>query len=174
MCRGVYIDYLKTNPPIFCCSLFSENYLNPQVKINKMVNKHTVDYHPSPSQLISSIHYLIYLWTLKGFIRSESSLNFFLNLYILLWLQKSFKFMVLRLLQINFWVKKLNLFIFTHAPKQNFPQVLIITPQSENNCPSPPNSVFWRYFFLRRKWEGEDYGFEKITKINKGISHKFW
>ena len=31
--------------------LFSENYLNPQVRINKMVNKHTVDYHPSPSQI---------------------------------------------------------------------------------------------------------------------------
>ena len=46
---------------IFCCTLFSENYLNPQVRINKTVNKHTVNYDPSPSQLNSSIHPLIFL-----------------------------------------------------------------------------------------------------------------
>ena len=111
-----------------------------------MVNKHTVDYHPSPSQLISSIHYLIYLWTLKGFIRSESSLNFFLNLYILLWLQKSFKFMVLRLLQINFWVKKLNLFIFTHAPKQNFPPGFYHYPPGRRESPIPHKQSFLKIF----------------------------
>ena len=94
MCRGVYIHYFKINPPIFCCPLFSKNYLNPQAWINKMVNKHTVDYHPSPSQLISRIHPLIFLWTPKGFISPESFLNFFLNLYIPSWLQKSFKFSV--------------------------------------------------------------------------------
>ena len=87
--------------PIFCCLLFPENYLNPQVRIKKMVNEHTVDYHPSPSQLISRIHPLIFLWTPKGFISPESFLNFFLNLYIPPWLRKSFKFIVLRLLQIH-------------------------------------------------------------------------
>ena len=101
VCRGVYIHYFKINPPIFCCPLFSKNYLNPQARINKMVNKHTVDYHPSPSQLISRIHTLIFLWTPKGFISPESFLNFFLNLYIPPWLQKSFKFIVLRLLKIH-------------------------------------------------------------------------
>ena len=59
-----------------------------------MVNKHTVDYDPSPSQLISRIHTLIFLWTPKEFISPESFLNFFLNLYIPPWLQKSFKFSV--------------------------------------------------------------------------------
>ena len=43
---SAYICYFKINPPNFCCPLFSENYLNPQVRINKMVNKHTVDYPP--------------------------------------------------------------------------------------------------------------------------------
>ena len=28
-------------PLLFCCSLFFKEYLNPQAKINKMVNKHT-------------------------------------------------------------------------------------------------------------------------------------
>ena len=52
--------------------------LNPQVRINKMVNKHTVDYHPSPSELTSRIHPLIFLWTSKGFIiYSKCFLNFF-------------------------------------------------------------------------------------------------
>ena len=51
--------------------------LNPQVRISKMVNEHTVDYHPSPSELTSRIHPLIYLWTAKGFIFSpEYFLNF--------------------------------------------------------------------------------------------------
>ena len=31
-----------------CCLLFSEDYLH-QVRINKIVKKHTADYHPSPS-----------------------------------------------------------------------------------------------------------------------------
>ena len=53
-------------------------YLNPQVRINKMVNEHTVDYHPSPSELTSRIHPLIFLWTPKGFIFSpECFLSFF-------------------------------------------------------------------------------------------------
>ena len=37
-----------------------------------MVNKHTVDYHPSLSQLISRIRPLTFLWTPDGFISSES------------------------------------------------------------------------------------------------------
>ena len=48
VCRGAYIPYFKINAPIFCCP-------------NKMVNKHTVDYHPSASQLFSSIHPFIFL-----------------------------------------------------------------------------------------------------------------
>ena len=102
VCRGVYIHYFKINPPNFCCPLFPENYLNPQVRINKMVNKHTVNYHPSPSQLISRIHPHIFLWTPKASISPESFLNFILDLYIPLWLRKSFKFIVLRLLQ-DYW-----------------------------------------------------------------------
>ena len=138
----------------FLLSTLSENYLNSQVRINKMVNKHTVDYHPSPSQLISRIHPLIFLWTPKGHISPESFLNFFLNLYIPPWLQKSFKFIVLRLLEIHRWVKKLNLFNFTHAPKQN-------------------SAGFYHYPPGRRELP-VPYRVEKITKINKGIGHRFW
>ena len=119
MCRGVYIHYFKINSPIFCCPLFSENYLNPQVRINKMVNKHTVDYHLSPSQLISRIHPLIFLWAPKGFIFPESFLNFFLNQYIPPWLQKGFKFIMLRLLANTFVSQKIESVHFYSYPKQN-------------------------------------------------------
>ena len=69
MCRGTYISYLKTETPIFYCLLFLEEYINPQV--NKIVNKNTVDYHHSPSELTSTIHPLIFLWTPLGFIALE-------------------------------------------------------------------------------------------------------
>ena len=72
----------KINSSIFFSPHLSENYLNPLVSIHKMKNKHTVDYHPSPSQLTSRIYPLIFLWTPKGFISPESFLIFFLNLYI--------------------------------------------------------------------------------------------
>ena len=65
-----------SSAPIFCCSLFFEEYLNPQVRSNKMVNEHTIYYHPSPSELTSRIHALIFLWTPKGFISKEYFLNF--------------------------------------------------------------------------------------------------
>ena len=159
MCRGVCIQYFKINPPIFCGPLFSESYLNPQVKTNQMVNKHNVDYHPSPLQLISRIHPLRFLWTPQGFISPEFFLIFFTNLYIPPWLRKSFKFIVLRLLQIHLLVKKLNLFIFNYAPKQNpslFPrqkELSIILEQ-----------CFLKIFFQSRKGE-EDYGVKKLTKL---------
>ena len=50
--RVAYIHYFKIDSIIFCYLLFSKNYLKPQVRITKMINKHTVDYHPSPSKLI--------------------------------------------------------------------------------------------------------------------------
>ena len=82
LCKGAHISYFKINAPIFCCPLFFEEYLNLQVRINKMGNEHTIDYHPSPSELTSRIHPLIFLWSSKGFISLEYLLNFFSNLYI--------------------------------------------------------------------------------------------
>ena len=94
-----------------------------------MVNKHTVDYHPNPSQLISRIHTLIFLWTPKGFISPESFLNFFLNLYIPPWLRKSFKFIVLRPLQIHLWVQKLNLQFYSCPQAKLSPRFLSLSPR---------------------------------------------
>ena len=138
MYRGVSIHCFKISAPIFCYPLFSENYLNTQVRINKMVNKFTVNYHPSPSQLISGIHPLIFLWTSKGFISPESFLNFFLKLHIPPWLQKSFKFTnnydyCKYICESKNWICPVSLM----PPSKNLPQVFIIIPQADGNSPFP-------------------------------------
>ena len=123
-----------------------------------MLSKHAINYHPSPSQLISRIHILIFLWTPKGvpkgFISPESVLNIFLNLYSPPWLQKRFRFIVLRLLLIHFWVKRLNLFIFTHAPKQNSPPGFYHYPPGRRELPIPPKQYFFEIFTWGERGEG--------------------
>ena len=142
-------------------------------------NKHAVRYHPSPSQLISRIHTLVFLWIPKGFISPESFLNFFINLYTPPLLRKSFKFIVLvklRLLQVHLWFKKLNLFIFTHAPKKKSTPGFYHYPPGRRELPIPQKQRFLRYFFLRRKG-GEDDGVEKkqpkLTKVSATSFDKF-
>ena len=162
MCGGVYVQYFKINLFILWCPLFFENYLNPQVRINKIVDKHTVDYHPSPSQLILRIHSLIFLWTPKRFISPESFLNFFLNLFIPPWLRKSFKFIVLRSLQIHLWVKKIECFNFYSCPQAKLaPKFLWLFPQADGNCTFLSNSVFEDIFPEkeggRRLWSWKNY-----------------
>ena len=102
-------------------------------------------------QTYCQLSIIIFLWTPKSFISPESFLNFLVSLHIPQWLPKSFKFIVLRLLQIHLWVKKLNLFNFTHAPKQNSPPGFYHYPPGRQELPIFPNSIFWRYFFLSRK-----------------------
>ena len=172
-----YIFYFKIGALIlspFFWKLSSENYLNSQVRINKMVNKHTVDYHPSSSQLTSRIYPLRFLCTPRGFIFSESFLNFFLNLYIPPWLQKSFKFIVLRLLQIHLRVKKLNLFIFTHAPMQNSSPGFYRYPPGRKELSIPIEKCFFKIFFLRRKGGREKImDLKKLTKVSVISFDKF-
>ena len=108
------------------------------------------------------------------FISPESFLIFFLNLYIWPWLQKIFKFRVLRLLQIHLWVKKLNLLNFTHALKQHSPPGFYHYPPGRYKFPIPPKQHFLKIFFPEQKEGEEDYVVEKITKTNKVIGHKFW
>ena len=126
----------QNQSPTFYCPLFSENFLNPQARINKIINKHTVDYHPSPSQLISRIHTLIFLWKPKEFISPESFLNFFLNLYIPPWLRKSFIFIVLRLLANIFVSQKIeSVHFYSCSPSKTL-------PQAKGNCLFLPNFIF--------------------------------
>ena len=172
--RCVYIHYFKINPPIFCCPVFSENYLNPQVRINKMLNKHAVDYHPSPSQLISRIHPLIFLWTPKGFISPECILNFFLNLYNPPWLQKSFKFYSIKITANTFVSQKTESVHFYSCPQAKLSPRFFTLSSWQTGIAHSSRTVFPKDIFSWVRKGGEDYGVEKINKINKGDGHKFW
>ena len=128
-----------------------------------MVSKYTVDYHPSRSQLLSTIcsHISMDSW---GVYLSKI---FFLNLYIPSWLRKYFKCSVLRLLQIHFWVKKLNLLIFTHASKQNSPLGFYHYPSGRQELRIPPKQIFLKIFFSEEK-EGERLmELKKLPKLTK-------
>ena len=92
-------------------------------------------------QIYCRLPITIFLWTLKGFFL-QFFLKFLLNLSIPPWLPKSFKFIVLRLLQIHLWLKKLNLFIFTHAPKQDSPPGYCHYSPSRQELHIPPEQHF--------------------------------
>ena len=96
-CRVVYILYFKINFPFFCCPFFFQKYLNPQVRIDKMVKEHTVDNHPSPLELTSRIHPLKFLWTPEGFVSpSRIHIEFSLKSVYLTILRKKFQIHVIR------------------------------------------------------------------------------
>ena len=167
VCRGVCMPYFKTNPPIFCCPLFSDNYLNPQVRINKMVNKYSVDYQPNPSQLIWRIHRLMFPWTPKGFISPESFLNFFLNPYIPLWLRKSFKFILLRLLQIHLWVKKLESVHFYSCHQAKLCPMFLSLSRRETGIAYSSRTAFLEYIFSWGERGERIMELKKIPKLRK-------
>ena len=130
---------------------FPGNCHNRQVRINKMINKDTVDYHRSPSQSILRMWLLIFLWTPKGVYLSRIFLKFLTKTVY------SIKFQIYSL-------KITSMFIFTHAPNQNSPPGfyhytlgIIITHSSQ--------TAFSKIFFPQQKKGGEDYEAEKITKI---------
>ena len=122
VCKGVYIHYFKIIPPPPLFALLS---------FLKIISTLRPDQDQQNSiQTYCQLPITIFLWTPKCFISPESFLNFLLNLCIPPWLPKSFKFIVLRLLQIRLWVKKKTL-----------PQVFIIIPQADGNCTFLPDSI---------------------------------
>ena len=134
----------KSTSPLSCCPIFSKEYLNPKVRINKVVNQNSVNYCTSPSGLTSRIHPLIFLTTPVGFISLQKVYLVFSQTCI--FQHKCRKFSNLQFSaywKIHLQVKKLNLRIFNHAPLgRSLPQVLIITPQAEGNDSFPPTRLF--------------------------------
>ena len=88
--REVLISLISKSTPPFFTAPFLEQFLNPQVRINKIVHEHTVDYQPSLSELTLRIHPLIFLVTHNKFISPKYFSNYFSNLYIPAWLRKSY------------------------------------------------------------------------------------
>ena len=137
-----------------------------------MVNKHTVDYHPSPSQLISRIHTHISMDSL-GVYLSRIFLEFFPKPVYSTMVVEKFQSYSVKIIAIHLWVKKLNLFIFNHAPKQNSPRFLSLSSRQTGIAHSSRTAFFEDIFFWGERGV-ENYGVKKNTKINKGIGRKFW
>ena len=156
VCRGAYIPYFKINVLIFCCSLFFEEYLNTQVRINKMVFEHTIDYHPSSSKLTSTKHHPTFLWTPKRLISPEYFSNIFSNLYIPPRLRKSFKLMVLRLLANKFVNLNIESVHFYSWPQAK------LSPIKLRILPKQP---FLKIYFSPAESGEGDYGAAKRTKV---------
>ena len=144
-----------------------------------MASKHTVDYHPSPSQFFSRIHAVIFLWACKGFISPKSFLNFFLNFYLYstMFVRNLIVYLiVLRLLQIHLWVKKLNLFFFNHALKKNSPPGFYYYLPGRREFPIPPEQCVLKIFFPEEKgerglWSGKNYQNQKRYRSQDKFHH---
>ena len=167
MCRGVYIHQFKINPLIFCCLL---------------VNKHIVDYELSPSQLVSRIHPLIFLWTTlilhisiyfyisKGFI-SRIFLDFFLKPIYSIMITEKFQIYSVKITgkyicESKNWICSFLLmapsFRFLSTPPSGFWHY----PPGRRKLPTPPEQRFLKFFSWaeRRKRITE---LEKIPKLTR-------
>ena len=113
-------------------------------------------------KLTSSIQTLIFLWTPKGFI-SPGSLILFLNLYIPPPLQKSFKFMVLKLLAHTFVSQKIESVNFYFCLQANlFPNISSLSPRQKEITHSS-RTVFSDF----PKQKGGGLGVLQVQKITK-------
>ena len=111
--------------------LFSENYLNPQVRINKIVSKHTVDYHPSPSQI-----------TCKGtpfHISLDSGGG--LSLQNLSWVFPKSVYSTIPF-------KNLKLLILFHVPQAKLSRKFYHYPIGRRKLPIPPEQRFLKIYCL--------------------------
>ena len=126
-CTEVLLSPISKSTPYYLLLIFFEECLNPQVRINKMANEHTIDYRPSLSELTSRLHPLIFLWIPKGFISPEYFLSFSQTCISLT--------MVLNSLC---WVKK---FVhFCSCLQATLPAWFLSPPlQAEENYPFLPN-----------------------------------
>ena len=61
------------NTPLFWYPLFFKEVLKPHVRINKMLDEHSVIHHTSPSGSSSRIHSFIFPWALS---RNRMSVEF--------------------------------------------------------------------------------------------------
>ena len=153
----------KSTPLVSAAPFFFEEYIIPQVRINKMLNK-TYCWLPPKSFRIQWYILTYFCGLLRG-LSPEYFLNFFSNLYILPWLHKSCKFMVLRLLANTFVSQTIKFVHFYSCPQANLSPRFLSSPQVEVNYPFLLNSIFWKSFFSNRKG-GENYGVEKMPKLH--------
>lgn len=144
LCKGaayVSIPFYQSNSPFSYCLLFLKENLNPQIRINKIINKCSVNYHPSHSGLTSSVHNLIF---------QENFSQIFLEFS----LKPAFLIMVVGNFQ-NLWCsdylenaymgQKIESRHFYLCPTEFLLQVLISTlPPGRAKFLFPPRQIFFR------------------------------
>ena len=102
--RGTLIPNLKINVPFLCYPFFFK-YINPAIRINKIVKKHTANYHPGLS---------VYETCNPTMVGENFQVNW--------------------LLKIAFMSQKIkSSHFYSCHPARTLPQVLIITTQAERN-----------------------------------------
>ena len=129
--RCLYPLFQNQSPHFLLSSLFWN--------LSQIVNKHTVNYQ------------LSYFYGLLRAFLSRVYLEFSPK-PVYSTMVGEVSDLVLRLLQIHLWIKKLNRFIFTHASKQNSPPGFYHYPPGRQEL-----------FFPEQKEVGEDYGVENYN-----------
>ena len=121
--------------PIFCVLLFFGEYLNPQIRINKIENKDSVTYHPSLSELTLRIDPIIFLWTPDGFISREYLISwFFTKTCISHHCCGNASIYGVKITgKYTLWVKNEICSLSFMPPSKTLSQVVIIIPQAEVN-----------------------------------------
>ena len=115
--------------------------------------------------------YVVFLWISNpifyGFIFPDYFLNIFSYLYIPLCLRKSFKFMVLRLLENAFVSQKIESVNFHSCVQAKLPlmKVLIITTPGRSKLLISSEQHISKICFSPAE-KGKAYGAEKMSKIN--------
>ena len=129
--------------------------------------KYTVDCHPNPLQLVSRIYPLEFQWTPKYGL-SRIFLEFFSKYVYSTMAVEKFQIYSVKITDKYISETKNWIYLFLLMPtSKNLPQVFIITPQAEGNCPFLQR--FLKIYFFsaeNRGGVGGVYGVEKITKLN--------
>ena len=132
-----------------------------------MVNEHTVDYHPCPSELISRIEPLIFYGLLRGLSLQNIAWIFFSNLYIPRWLRKNLKFVVLRLLENTLSQKSEYVQIYSCPFAKLSPRFLSSPLPAVGNYAIPPNNAFLKIYPSRIEgglWRWKD---NRVTSFDE-------
>ena len=103
-----------------------------------------------------------------GVYLSRIFLDFFLNLYIPPWLQKSFKFMMLRLLANIFMSQKIESVHFYSCPQAKLSPRFLSLPLKQNEITHSSWTVFSEDLFFPQQKVGEERIMErkKLPKLN--------
>ena len=140
-----------------------------------MVNKHTVNYHHIPLQLISKIHPLMFLWISKGFIRIF--LELFPKAVYSTTVAERFQIYSVKISANTSLRQKVESVHFYSCPQAKVSRWFLSFSSRQTEIAHSSRTAVFEYIFswgeegVERMGEGvegraEDYGAKTITEIN--------